>query len=118
VLRKYVPPIKKLLGEERINTSYRFDPNNITMRIGDFRVFLNESTEDFQPKMCTEFLSRQDKILQSVKYSLDQYPEHIELLKTLEKKLELIEQEKVTIKKMRKAVFLKVLRDLEKQSKY
>lgn len=115
--RKYAPPIEKLLGNKPIQTSYRFDPNNITMRIGDMRVFLSESNEDFVPNLGTEYMIKAHKILQSVKYTLDQYPKYVELLKTLEKKLDLIEQEKVAVKKMRHAIMLKILRDLENEKR-
>lgn len=93
-------------------------PKNITMRIGDFRVFLSESTDDLQsPKMATEYMARKRYIDRSVADSMNRYPYYVELNESILKKIELHEQQIETLKKMRRATYIEVLRKLESEKK-
>ena len=107
-------PLEILLSQPmRPLVSYPFDPNNLTRRVGDMRVFLSESSEDFYPNISTEYMGHRDKILYSVQYTLNDNPKIKELIELYGKKLDNLEEQKKVIKKMRKAAFVQLLRDLE-----
>ena len=118
MFRKYKPPLEVLLGQPmRKSITYPFDPSNLTRRVGDFRVFLSESGEDFYPNISTEYMGHRDKILYSIQYALNENPKAKELIELYGKKLENLEEQKKLIKKMRKAAFVELLRDLEARKK-